>query len=161
MRRASLLISLALAACAGGDDAPAGAEDRVAEVEAMRDRLRCEVHTWAVGDAESAYDACFDGDALVLIDEAMDLGEYGSGRHVYVFEGGRLAYYREARRQARPGFNGPEEDSIHVRLAFDERGRVTASEKTIDGTALPVEDIQVEAVRNHAATLQRAATDAG
>ena len=107
------------------------------------------------GDATSTFTAYLRGDSLVLIRERLDMGDYGYSDNEYYFAGDSLFYYVEGKlsRTRNPG-GPPTTDAIVLRLYFDEGGRLSAHEKTLNAEPVELDGYEESAVRRHARALR-------
>ncbi len=122
-------------------------EAELASYEALQGRRK-------VGDATSTFTAYL-RDSLVLIRERLDMGDYGYSQNEYYFDGEVLFYYVEGKlsRTRNPG-GPPTTDAIVLRLYFDEQGRLSAHEKTLNAEPVELDGYEESAVRRHATALR-------
>jgi hypothetical protein len=141
---------------------PANAPDGEARARAARDAAsgwpKVEGR-WTRGDTDSRYVAHFDGGQLRYLLEEMSLGDRGSRRNEYWFNGGELYYYVGEKPSAYGG-TGPGALPPTVPVVAEFRGaevvraisREHYGEKKLDDEALA-------GIRRHAAALAGAAQD--
>lgn len=115
---------------------------------------------WTRGDTDSRYVAYFDGGELRYLEEDMSMGDYGSRRNRYFYDGGALFYYAGEKSSDVPGSTGPGGLPPVVPVVAEFRGpevvravaREHFGEKKLDAAI-------VEGIRRHSAALAGAAQD--
>lgn len=115
--------------------------------------------TYDLGDTIAEFDAAYRDGKLNRIEERRDLGDYGSGKSIYVFQDDRLATYTEVsslRDVTVPG-TGKVHD-VRIDLAFGPSGETTRESKTVDGADEPLDDLDAAGVRRRAEALAAQAT---
>lgn len=123
-------------------------EAELASYEALEGRRKA-------GDATSTFTAYLRGDSLVLIRERLDMGDYGYSDNEYYFAGDSLIYYVEGKLSRTRNPDGPPTtDAIVLRLYFDEQGRLSAHEKTLNAEPVELDGYEESAVRRHATALR-------
>jgi hypothetical protein len=133
----------------------AAAASLESRVEAERASLLRRPGRTAAGDAVSEWTAYYRGDALLLIDDSVSLGDYGGSRVRFYFDEGRLRLYREEGRRANTGRGESGARTIVTRIVFDDAGVVAASSYQVDGRDSTLPMAKVEEARNRSADLLR------
>ncbi len=105
-----------------------------------------------MGDAASKYTALFANGALRRIDEKVSLGDYGSSSSRYYYDGAPYFAFEEKERT-----EGAGRVRISLRLYFGADGRLVDGRKSVDGVAVPVEDVDIRGAYRHAVALGEAA----
>jgi hypothetical protein len=122
-----------------------------ARIEARRGSLVRKPGNTVAGDAVSQWTAFYAGDALLLIDDSVSLGSYGSARVRFYFDEGRLRLYREEAR--RVGARGAR--LLTTRIVFDDAGAVAASTYQVDGRDGELPASKIDEARSRSADLLR------
>ena len=122
-----------------------------ARIEARRGSLVRKPGNTVAGDAVSQWTAFYAGDALLLIDDSVSLGSYGSARVRFYFDEGRLRLYREEARRARA--RGAR--LVTTRIVFDDAGAVAASNYQVDGRDAELPTSKIDEARSRSADLLR------
>lgn len=133
---------------------------RARALDASRDRMQTTPGTFNAGDAKTRYVAYRDSGVLRLVDARSDLGDHGSSAARYYLDAtGRLFLYeaQDVRAATDPARAGARE-TVDVRIVFEAGTRVLAAWKQVDGMPQPVEETEVEAVRERLAALQASAS---
>ena len=158
-----------LAGCAGGgSDRSASKDDESSSLISDLQGARLEATTISArklifdkvtgtvgkGATEIHYSAYYKGDVPRLVEETADYGASGESESGYFLDShGRFFYYtasHERRKQSN-------EQTIRVRIAFDESGNVVGSEKSVNGEAASVSDREVRVVKSRLRALIKAA----
>ena len=124
-----------------------------ARIEARRGSLVRKPGNTVAGDAVSQWTAFYAGDALLLIDDSVSLGSFGSARVRFYFDEGRLRLYREEARRARAGSRGAR--LVTTRIVFDDAGAVAASAYQVDGRDAELPTSKIDEARSRSADLLR------
>jgi hypothetical protein len=122
-----------------------------ARIEARRGSLVRKPGNTVAGDAVSQWTAFYAGDVLLLIDDSVSLGSYGSARVRFYFDEGRLRLYREEARRA--GARGAR--LVTTRIVFDDAGAVAASTYQVDGRDAELPTSKIDEARSRSADLLR------
>ena len=122
-----------------------------ARIEARRGSLVRKPGNTVAGDAVSQWTAFYAGDALLLIDDSVSLGSFGSARVRFYFDEGRLRLYREEAR--RTGARGAR--LVTTRIVFDDAGVVAASTYQVDGRDAELPTSKIDEARSRSADLLR------
>ena len=122
-----------------------------ARIEARRGSLVRKPGNTVAGDAVSQWTAFYAGDALLLIDDSVSLGSFGSARVRFYFDEGRLRLYREEARRA--GARGAR--LVTTRIVFDDAGTVAASTYQVDGRDAELPTSKIDEARSRSADLLR------
>jgi hypothetical protein len=133
----------------------AAADSLEARTEARRASLVRQPGRTIAGDAVSEWTAYYNGDALLLIDDSVSLGDYGGSRVRFYFDEGRLRLYREEGRRALTGRGETGANAIATRIVFDDAGVVAASSYQVDGRDSTLPLSKVEEARNRSVDLLR------
>ena len=144
--------SIRVPAAVSPSDAASALEARI---EARRGGLVRKPGSTVAGDAVSQWTAFYDGDALLLIDDSVSLGDYGSSRVRFYFDAGRLRAYREEGRRADAASGEKGMREISTRIVFDAAGAVAASTYQVNGRDAPLPAAKVEEARNRSGDLLR------
>lgn len=113
---------------------------------------------WQDADASSEWRARLSEGQVRVIDERMTVGE-GSSRRIthYFTDDGKLASSIEFRIQTIAGTDRPpSKQFVLMKLEFAGNS-ATLSEKTVDGSSVPVLPFEIENARKHSMDLLRAA----
>ena len=167
MRPTRLLLALLAGACAPDRGAPApGSADAAASLVAaeaavagLRTRLDSMTRVDAAlaqGDAASSFSAYYEGDALRVILESLDQGDYGRSEEEYFLVDGSVVYWTARGVRVRPGEPGAM-DSVRWRVALDGSGGVVAAEKRVNGAPAALEESRAATIASRARELDRAA----
>jgi hypothetical protein len=152
-----LLLALGLlAACGGREEMPPSSGPPVPASEVDLERKLAGIHAdlpglesrrgeWIQGDATGRLQARFRGDDLVFVEEALDLGDYGSGRRRYYFEDDRLFY--ATAREERVRMDGSGRSRTELSLRFTPAGTAIEGRKAMDGDSVDVTPEDVRQVR--------------
>ena len=116
---------------------------------------------WSEADASSKWRAMASDGKVRLIDETMTAGENSSRRITHYFtDSGKLAAFIEFRIQTvMTGNKSPEKQFVLFKLEF-QNDSTTHAEKSVNGTAQPVESFEIDNARKHSMTLLSAAQSA-
>ena len=155
-RLVPVLLLLGLAACGGREEMPASSGPPVPDDEIALERRLASIHAdlpnleqrrgeWTRGDATGRVQGYFRDDELVFADETLDLGDYGSGRRVYYFDGNHLIYAQAREERVRMDGSGRTETGLEIR--FTPRGTAIGGRKTVDGDSVDVTPEDVQQVR--------------
>lgn len=171
---ACLLAWLFLASCGGGETATQPAVDArhaatiqtlstaKAELEAQKATLTPRPAEWTYGDTVSQLTGFFQGDSLRLVEEQMNMGDFGStsARYFYSAQGRLFAYQETKESRSGKAANAVKTEQSTLRLFFGDDGRLLSGERTVDGKPSALVGIEEQAVRMHAAELEAALADA-
>lgn len=146
---------------ASGPSLPDG-RNATALVEALDSAtmIRMEQRTgdWSEGDASSKWRAMASGGKIRLIDETMTAGESSTRRitHYFTDTGNLVAYYEFRIQTVMSGSKSPEKQFVLFKIEFL-GDSITKIEKSVNGTAQPVQPFEIENARKHSTTLLSAA----
>lgn len=165
-----LLAVLALfgfsASCAREEVQPAGDAAELARVEALsqaRDSLLSQKASleatatkWTLDETSSDITGFYEGEVLRVIEEAMDMGEFGTSTSVYFYtpKGGLFAYSEE--KQSRTGVRtgNPKTERVELSLLFSDNGSLLRGERKVDGATTELTGLEAQGVRMHARELE-------
>lgn len=166
----ALVMMMLLAACSR-EEAPPAQPASTTDAEAVaalssqrdailakRDSLNALEAKWNLGDTSSSVKGFFDGESLALIEEEMNMGEFGNARSRYVYspKGNLLAYSeeKEIRTGARTG--SPRVEQVKLSLLFAENGNLLQGERLVDGSPAELTGLEQQGVKLHARELELA-----
>ena len=158
-------ICLLCASCAREEAAvpPGGDTALAAELLQSRDALAARKGTleaveaeWDLGDTKSSVTGYYDGAALVLIEETMTMGEFGSARSTYSYspKGNLFAYTEEKESQSGVRSGNARTEHVQLNLLFEENGSLLTAERTVDGAPSPLTGMEAQGVKMHARELE-------
>jgi hypothetical protein len=169
-----MLAWLLLSSCGGGETATQPAVDAgqaatvqalattKQQVEAQKAALTPRPAEWTYGDTVSQLTGFYQGESLRLVEEQMNMGEFGSASAKYFYSAqGKLFAYQETK-ESRSGkaANAVKTEQSTLQLFFGEDGRLLSGERTVDGQPSALVGIEEQAVRMHATELEAALADA-
>jgi hypothetical protein len=169
-----MLACLLLAGCGGVETATAPAVDAghaaavqalasaKAQMEGQKATLNPRPAEWNYGDTVSQVTGFYQDDALRLVEEQMNMGDFGSAsaKYFYSAQGKLLAYEETKESRSGKAANAVKTEQSTLRLFFGEDGRLLSGERTVDGQPSALVGIEEQAVRMHAAELEAALADA-
>lgn len=152
-----VLLLVALCACDRPDATPASEathESIVQGIDARRASLAVVTGTDTIGETQSRFEVYSDPEGVVLIEEELSGGDYGTARARFYFGNNQLVHYVEEAQRRRVDPENPNRlVPVRLTVSFDRRGQVLASSKTVDGTPQSVADFETKSPRVRAERL--------
>lgn len=136
---------------------PAAIRAAVAATTARLPQYREVTGHWQGEQASSTFHAYFDSGRLQYVMETA--GDDGQGYAVnkYYYDRGTLYYFHGQGSVGRGDALNPRPADIDVQLAFGARGRLTRSDKRLNGRNVPLEKGEAAAILEHAGKLRQQA----
>jgi hypothetical protein len=135
---------------------------RVDSLLANADAYETRFVPFEMGDAESEAAGYFRSGILVLIDEAMNRGEYGHTREQYLVVGNRLAYFRRTGVLLWHDATGAlYERPVVGEMTFDAGGTARILRYEVGGEPTEIRESEIEGIQRHFEYLRNALLEAG
>ncbi len=165
-----LAFALLAAGCAGGGDKQSASKQGESKSGLISDlqSARLEASTLsarklmftkvkgplAKGDSAATYAAYYQGEVLRVMEDEAKYGNRGESESGYFLDSqGRLFYYTASDQRLKQSGK----DKVRVRIAYDESGKVVASEKTVNGQPATVSETDLKAIKARLQALRKLA----
>ncbi len=140
------LVLVAVCACEREDATPSDVTTHasiVQGIDARRASLDVLTGTDTVGETQSRFQVYSDSEGVVLIEEELSGGDYGTARARFYFRNNQLVHYVEESQRRRVDAENPARlVPVRLTVSFDRKGQVLATSKTADGTPQSVAEFE-------------------